>query len=209
MMQYQTSFTRGQPDAEAIKLIQYYEPLALEYDPRGYCVCTSEGKDSRVLGHLFRRSGVKHFYLHNITGIDPPELIYFQRRNFQGYRDAGYLTHDAMYDISMWRLMLKKQIPPMRHMRYCCEALKERIVPEQGAAILSMGVRKYESVKRAKNRDELEIAGGKKRANLLHPGTTTRQGEPLRHVTKTTPAPSIRWPTGRTPTSGTIPGMWD
>lgn len=43
-MQHQTSLFRGQPDNEAIKMIQYYETLALEYDPLGYCVSTSEGK---------------------------------------------------------------------------------------------------------------------------------------------------------------------
>jgi hypothetical protein len=56
-LEYQTSLTQGQPDDEAVRLLQYYEALALENDPRGYCVCTSEGKDSRVLGHLFRRAG--------------------------------------------------------------------------------------------------------------------------------------------------------
>lgn len=70
-MQYQTSLTRGQPGDEAVKLLQYYEHMAIEYDPRGYCVSTSEGKDSRVVGHLMRRAGVRHYYLHNITGIDP------------------------------------------------------------------------------------------------------------------------------------------
>ena len=88
-MTYQMNLFKGAPDDEAIKMIQYYETLAVENDPRGYCVCTSEGKDSRVLGHLFRRSGVKHFYMHSITGIDPPELIYFQRKKFQEYKDAG------------------------------------------------------------------------------------------------------------------------
>ena len=69
-------FQSGQPDEEAIRLLRGYEDFALKIDPRGYCVCTSEGKDSRVLGHLMRRAGVKHFYIHNITGIDPPELVF-------------------------------------------------------------------------------------------------------------------------------------
>ena len=94
--------TKNAPDVEAIKLLQFYEGAALHADPRGYCVCTSEGKDSRVLGHLMRRAGVKHFYLHNITGIDPPELVYFQRANFQTYSDLGYLTYDVLYEMSMW-----------------------------------------------------------------------------------------------------------
>lgn len=149
---------KGQPDDEAIRMIREFQGLALQSDPRGYCVCTSEGKDSRVLGHLFRRAGVKHFYLHSVTGIDPPELIYFQRRNFQEYKGLGYPTYDVMYEQSIWNLMLKKRMPPLRTMRWCCQYLKERRTAEQADALLSLGVRKYESVNRAKKRDELEIA---------------------------------------------------
>ena len=122
---------KGAPDDEAIKMIQYFESLALKYDPRGYCVCTSEGKDSRVLGHLFRRAGVKHFYLHSITGIDPPELTYFQRRNFQEYKDTGYLCYDIPPRKSMIQMMSERKIPPLRRARYCCVELKEKRVPEQ------------------------------------------------------------------------------
>ena len=117
---------RGQPDDEAIRMIREFEPLALRNDPRGYCVCTSEGKDSRVLGHLMRRAGVRHFYLHSVTGIDPPELVYFQRRNFQMYQDVGLTAYDVMYKNSIWRLMLQKKFPPLRRMRWCCAHLKER-----------------------------------------------------------------------------------
>ena len=166
-MEYQTSLFRGQPDDEAIKQIQYFETFALENDPRGYCVCTSEGKDSRVLGHLFRRAGVKHFYLHNITGIDPPELVYFQRRNFQHYRELGYLAYDVMYKQSMWALMVQKKFPPLRQIRYCCEVLKESQTIEQGGSIISLGVRKKESAGRAANRDGLEISHGKRKSILL------------------------------------------
>ena len=164
------SFTKNAPDEEAVRLLRYYEGLALHYDVRGYCVCTSEGKDSRVLGHLMRRARVRHFYMHSVTGIDPPELVYFQRANFQAYRDLGYLTYDVMCQYSMWQLMRRKKIPPLRKVRYCCEHLKERPVPQQGRAILSLGVRKYESVGRRKKRDELEIASDKKRGdNIIMP----------------------------------------
>lgn len=103
----------------------------------------------------------------SVTGIDPPELVYFQRANFQAYRDLGYLTYDVMYQYSMWQLMRRKKIPPLRKVRYCCEHLKERPVPQQGRAILSLGVRKYESVGRRKKRDELEIAPDKKRGDSI------------------------------------------
>lgn len=166
-MDYQTNMFRGQPDSDAIAYLQMMEKAALARDPRGYCVCTSEGKDSRIVGHLMRRAGVKHFYMHSITGIDPPELIYFQRRNFQKYADLGYETHDIMWRESMWQMMARKRVPPMRHMRYCCAELKERKTDEQGYAIISLGVRKHESVKRAKSRAELEVQTTKKgRAQL-------------------------------------------
>lgn len=152
-------FRTGQPDEEAIRLLKGYEDFALKFDPRGYCVCTSEGKDSRVLGHLMRRAGVKHFYIHNITGIDPPELVYFQRRNFQQYADAGYEVHDCKYDMSIWQLMEKKKMPPLRQKRFCCAHLKERKTKEQGNAMLSTGVRRAESTRRAKQRSELEKMG--------------------------------------------------
>lgn len=166
-MEYQMSFFRGQPDNEAIKMIQYFEPLALEMDERGYCVCSSEGKDSRVLGHLFRRAGVKHFYAHSITGIDPPELIYFQRKNFEEYRKSGYLTYEIMYDYSIWQLMMKKLMPPYRHKRYCCSELKEKRSEITQGCLFSFGVRKYESVNRLKKRNELEIAPAKRNENYI------------------------------------------
>lgn len=168
-MQYQMNLFKGAPDEESIKMIQYYEKMAIERDPRGYCVCTSKGKDSRVLGHLMRRANVKHFYLHSITGIDPPELIYFQRRNFQEYKDAGYLTYDVMYKKSIWQLMLYHKMPPTRQIRYCCRELKEKRTDEQGNAIISLGVRKYESTKRAANRDELEIEKPEGEKNIIMP----------------------------------------
>lgn len=168
-MIYQMNLLKGPPDDEAIKIIQYFESLAVKYDPRGYCVCTSEGKDSRVLGHLFRRAGVKHFYLHSITGIDPPELTYFQRRNFQEYKDKGYLCYDIMPRKSMITMMKERKIPPLRQARYCCTELKEVRVPEQGNSILSFGVRKHESQNRKKNRDEIEIVPPGKKRNIIMP----------------------------------------
>jgi phosphoadenosine phosphosulfate reductase len=167
-IEYQTSLFRGQPDNEAVKEIQYFEALALQHDPRGYGICTSEGKDSRVLGHLFRRAGVKHFYMHNITGIDPPELVYFQRRNFQHYRELGHITYDIMYNKSMWALMEQKKFPPLRQIRYCCAELKKSESPEKRDCIVCLGVRKHESHSRALRRGEMEIVQeNKRKQNIL------------------------------------------
>ena len=68
----------------------------------------------------------------------------------------GYEVHDCMYDMSIWQLMKKKRVPPMRHMRYCCEHLKEKKTLEQGNAMICTGVRRAESTRRAKQRAELE-----------------------------------------------------
>lgn len=160
-MEHQTSMFRGQPDTYAIKAIQFWENYALQFDPRGYCVCTSEGKDSRVLGHLMRRAGVKHFYVHNRTGIDPPPLIYFQQKNFQAYRDAGYITHDIKPMYTMWQLIRKKRMLPLRQKRFCCQFLKESRTEEQGRAVLSLGVRRHESRNRMNTRGEFERASSR------------------------------------------------
>lgn len=156
-MEHQLSFTRGQPDNEAIKYLQEFEGWALQHDPRGYCVCTSEGKDSRVVGHLMRRAGVKHFYLHNKTTVDPPELVRFKDKMLQEYRDLGYLTYDIKPEMTMVQLIIKNTIPPLRQIRYCCKYLKECRNAEQGNAVISLGVRRAESVSRKKRRSEIEI----------------------------------------------------
>lgn len=153
-------FGTGQPDEEAIKLLQFYEQTALMRDPRGYCVCTSEGKDSRVLGHLMRRAGVRHFYVHNKTGIDPPELVYFQRRNFQRYHDMGLPIYDLWYTKSILQLARQEKFPPTRIIRYCCREMKEQKSPEQGEAMIATGVRKAESTRRKRLRSELEAQNG-------------------------------------------------
>jgi len=64
----------------------------------------------------------------------------------------------------------KKRIPPLRQKRYCCEYLKERRTKEQGFAMISTGVRKSESSKRAKLRAEVELReSGSKDSTHLNP----------------------------------------
>lgn len=108
--------------------------------PEGFYVATSFGKDSIVAHRLCDEAGVKYDAHTNVTGIDPPELVYFGRK----YYPEVKREHPG---ISMWRLIDKKGIPPMRHMRYCCDVLKE-----DGGADRScvMGIRAAESSRRAK-----------------------------------------------------------
>ena len=66
--------------AKAIANLQHYEPEALKRDPEnGYYLCDSYGKDSGVILDLAKRSGVKFVAHHNLTTLDPPELIWFGR----------------------------------------------------------------------------------------------------------------------------------
>ena len=152
---------------EAIKLLQFYEGLAVEQDPRGYMVGYSGGKDSTVLARLFREAGVKHFLLHNITGIDPPELVYFKRRQFDKWSDEGVMCRDSMYRESLIQTVRRHGTPPTRVMRFCCQDLKEYIIPDLRECIKSFGVRKEESAKRAKKREEIEVAKTTKRNRLF------------------------------------------
>lgn len=59
--------------ADAIKLLQKHEP------PEGYFLCFSGGKDSVVIYDLAVKSGVKFDAYHNITTVEPPELMKFIR----------------------------------------------------------------------------------------------------------------------------------
>lgn len=94
------------------------ELLRLACPPEGYYLATSFGKDSIVAQRLCDEAGVKYDAHHNITGIDPPELVYFGRKHYP-------TVERHKYSMSMWALIRKHGVPPMRNMRYCCEVLKE------------------------------------------------------------------------------------
>lgn len=120
----------------AIERIKTFEP------PEGYYVAFSGGKDSVVILDLVKRSGVKFDSHYNITGIDPPELYYFIRDNFPEVQ-----RHRP--EMTIWKLIVKKMMPPTRLVRYCCEYLKER--GGDGRTVVT-GVRWAESARRSKRR---------------------------------------------------------
>ena len=95
----------------AIERFQYFEP------PEGYYLAFSGGKDSQTIYHLAKEAGVKFDAHFNLTTVDPPELIYFIKRNYP----------DVIIDrpkLSMWQLIEKKGLPTRLH-RWCCAILKE------------------------------------------------------------------------------------
>ena len=116
----------------------------------GYYLAFSGGKDSQVVYHLAKEAGVKFDAHYNITGIDPPELVYFIRKNYP----------DVLRDIykeSIFKMIPKRGLPT-RLSRYCCSVLKEH---GGEGRICVTGVRWEESSQR-KSRKPFEIFTEKK-----------------------------------------------
>ena len=98
----------------AIKRLQSFEP------PEGYYVAFSGGKDSQCIYHLCQMAGVKFDAHYNVTSVDPPELVHFIKRQYPDvifdlprYADGSRIT--------MWNLIPRKGMPPIRKQRYCCK----------------------------------------------------------------------------------------
>lgn len=135
----------------AIERLKTFEPT------EGYYLAFSGGKDSQCIYHLAKEAGVKFDAHYNLTTVDPPELIYHIRQNYP----------DVIIDkpeLSMWKLIPKKLMPPTRLARYCCEYLKER--GGDGRVVVT-GVRWAESVKRKKNRAAIEILTSDSKKKIL------------------------------------------
>jgi phosphoadenosine phosphosulfate reductase len=135
---------------KAIETIQKAEPLALKYQDYGFHLAFSGGKDSQVIYELCKMAGVKFRPVMQVTTLDPPELMKFVRKNYP----------DVIMErpkINFYKLIVKYQSLPTMMRRFCCKELKE----QSGAGtVTAIGIRKAESVKRAK-RNELEISGRK------------------------------------------------
>lgn len=125
-------------------------------------VCYSGGKDSKVIRHLMGMSGVPHELHYNLTTVDIPSVV----REIMD--DKEVIVDKARYadgtQKTMWNLIVKKHIPPLRQCRYCCAELKEQ--GGQGR-IKVTGVRSAESVRRAKQAGEAKIFG-KNGVEIIH-----------------------------------------
>lgn len=113
-------------EARAMALFRLFEDTAIRYHPDGYYLAFSGGKDSVVIYALAKMAGVRFKAHYHMTTVDPPELVRFIRSSF-----PEVSTDYPEY--SMWNLIVKKQIPPVRTARYCCEVLKERGGEERDA----------------------------------------------------------------------------
>ena len=99
-------------ERKAIERLKAFEP------EDGYYLCYSGGKDSDVIKILAHLAGVNFEAVHNLTTVDAPETVNYIRSQSDVRIDYP--------ELSMWRLIEKKDMPPTRLMRYCCSELKER-----------------------------------------------------------------------------------
>jgi phosphoadenosine phosphosulfate reductase len=130
--------------ARAIALLQHWEPEALKLDPRGYWVADSFGKDSDCIVELAKMAGVAHHCEHNLTTLDPPELIWYGKRTRPG-------THINKPKIPMLKMLWSVPCgPPNRYSRWCCAKYKEGSKETKGIYARVIGIRIEESVNRAK-----------------------------------------------------------
>ncbi len=128
---------------ESIEFLQKHEP------PEGYFVGFSGGKDSIVTLELCRMSRVKHQAFYSATGIDPPEVVRFIRRE---YPEVIFLRPRQSFFS-----LVETCFPPVRTKRWCCNEMKK--APSRVSIIKSltgsplrqrlMGLRAEESAERA------------------------------------------------------------
>ena len=120
----------------AIERLRTFEP------PEGYYLAFSGGKDSQVIFHLAKMAEVNFDSHYNFTTVDPPELVRFIKTYYPGVE-----IHRP--EISMFKLIPKKQMPPTRIVRYCCEVLKE--YGGSGRLVVT-GIRSQEAIRGLKER---------------------------------------------------------
>jgi phosphoadenosine phosphosulfate reductase len=145
----------------SIGLIRLYGPMALKLDTsNGYQFGNSGGKDSCVVNHLLKLSGIKYTSTYNVTTIDPPPLIRFLREHhkethWNRQQDKGHLILDRM---------VAKMSMPTRLGKWCCSEYKDCC--SKSSTVGVVGVRIEESARRAGLWKELTIHNKTGRAIL-------------------------------------------
>ena len=120
----------------AIEFIQANSP-----EGKPYMLCYSGGKDSIVLEHLTRMSGVNYEVYYSLMP-DPPEILKFiQSRNFY--------INILRPEINFWGGIVEN-FPPHRKARWCCSAIKEKPSTKIPLTHRLLGIRAEESRGRAK-----------------------------------------------------------
>lgn len=135
------------PITEYLYSLVDYEDEALNYICSSYngepfYVGFSGGKDSIVLLHLMKRSGVPYKAFYSCTRLEHPYMYGFIRDK---YPDVAWV----MPKITFWE-GIRKHGPPTRRFRWCCGALKESTAVEMKTNPRMVGVRAEESFNRGR-----------------------------------------------------------
>lgn len=147
----------------ALERLRAFEP------PEGYYLAFSGGKDSVTVKALADMAGVKYDAHYNVSSVDPPELVRFVKSFPDVHFD--FPLDDEGHVMTMWNIIPKNSMPPTRIYRYCCRSLKEA---RGSGRFVVTGVRKAESVRRARTRGGLELGEKKSdRRELLDPDNPT------------------------------------
>ena len=123
-------------ERRAIKILRMYRgdgPIEVSY---------SGGKDSDVILTLTKMAGIPYRAIYKNTTIDSPGTV-------QHCKDNGVevvMPKERFFDI------VARKGSPTRRARFCCEILKEYKILDNAV----QGIRRCESVKRAKNYAENE-----------------------------------------------------
>jgi phosphoadenosine phosphosulfate reductase len=120
------------------------------YIDHPYYVGMSGGKDSTVCAELLKIAHerypkvIKYQLFYNFTGIDPPEMVRYIKRN---YPECRFIKGKQTF----WQ-KLRTAHPPTVKYRWCCQLLKKgnNKVMDPNMRKLVLGIRMEESPKRAK-----------------------------------------------------------
>ena len=190
---------------KAIERIRVASEMSLHYY-RQPIVCTySGGKDSDVMLELFRRSSIPFEVLNSHTTADAPQTVYHIREVFQKLELRGIkcgIDYHRQKDgrcLTMWDLIQKKLMPPLRRMRYCCSVLKEtgclnRMIATGGRWAESNGRKErwtFENIARDKSK-KIKITD--ENMLLTDNGSARQLFEQCHLKAKTVVNPVIDWP---------------
>lgn len=153
----------------AIERLKAASDMSLRLFEKPLVITYSGGKDSDVLLHLARASGIPFEVLHSLTTADAPETVRhvydtFRRLEEKGVKcDVDKRVQPDGSRVTMWNLIPRKLMPPTRLVRYCCAVLKEGGGKDR---FIATGVRWAESTAR-KRRGGLEVLTSKPQSKLI------------------------------------------
>lgn len=137
--------------------------ILMKFGKDGCTIADSGGKDSSVLKRIAEKCreqyGLQYKIVHNHTGLDAPETVYFVRSEKKRHEQMGIEYNISYPGITFEELCIKNGMLPTRVARFCCKELKERRgeVNER----LVTGVRRDESTSRKRNQGVVTIMKGK------------------------------------------------